>query len=110
MTDARDMVRVVRWPFPDGRFPPELGAVVMRSVLDGRRPALHVWHSPDNDWAIGDGIDDPNEPGACVATHIGHVVALDPSIAELAGMPPGTRADRSSAAAPWIISEEHGTD
>jgi hypothetical protein len=105
VSDAREMVRFVPWPFRGNRFPPELGAVVMRSVLEGRRPALLVWHSEDNDWAVGDGIDDPNAPGACVATHLGHVVALDPSIAELAGMPPGTRADRPSAAAPWTISE-----
>lgn len=104
MSDPRDMVRSMPWPFDDGRFPPELGAVVMHTVLDGRRPALLVWHSEDDDWAIGDGIDDPNEPDACVATHIAHVVARDPTVAELASMPPGTRADRPDRSSPWEIT------
>ena len=106
MSERPDMVRSMPWPFDDGRFPADLGAVVMHTVLDGRRPALLVWHSEDNDWAIGDGIDDPNEPGACVATHIAHVVARDPTLAELASMPPGSRADRPDPTAPWTIAPD----
>jgi hypothetical protein len=104
MSDPRDMVRSMPWPFEDWRFPAELGAVVMRTVLDGRRPALLVWHSEGNDWAVGDGIRDPNESGACVVTHIAHVVARDPTLAELAAMPPGTRADRPDRGSPWTIT------
>ncbi|CAN5138623.1 hypothetical protein BH23CHL9_BH23CHL9_09810 [soil metagenome] len=98
-----DMIRFVPWPFPGDRFPPELGVVVMRTVLDGRRPACLVWHSPDNDWAIGDGVDDPNAPGACVVTHLSHLLDLDPTLGELASMPPGHRADRSGPGAAWSV-------
>jgi hypothetical protein len=100
-----DMVRRRPWPFPDGRFPDDLGAVIQRTVLDGELPALVVAHSIDGDWLIGDGVNDPNLPGATVATHIRHVVDHDPAIGELAGLPPGRRADRRSAEDPWVESD-----
>jgi hypothetical protein len=102
--DARDMFRFVDWPFPDGEFPSHLGAVVMKSVLGGERPALHVVHLPDNGWAVADGIDDPNEEGATTVAHMHHLVTRDPALAELAALPPGCVADRQHASAPWVIS------
>ncbi len=98
------MVRVLSWPFPGGDFPAELGAVVMRTVLDGSRPVLQVAHFPDGAWAIGDG-DDPNAPEACVATHIWHAIERNSSIRELASMPPGHVADREAPRQPWVVSE-----
>ena len=84
-------------------FPRKLGAVVMRTVLAGA-PALQVTHFPDGEgWGITDG-GDPNAPGACIATHISHVVDIDPSLVELAAMAPGHVANREQAAGPWIIS------
>lgn len=100
MTHPTEMFRYMAWPFESGAFPPALGAVVMRSVLDGSRPALQVLHDPEGDWGITDG-GDPNVAGSCVATHIWHVVASDPSLEELASMPPGTQADRLTATDPW---------
>ena len=100
-----DMVRRRPWPFPGGRFPDDLGAVVQRTVLDGRLPALVVAHAEDGDWMVGDGVNDPNEPGATTATHMRHVVALDPSVGTLAELPPGRRADRESAAHEWVVSD-----
>jgi hypothetical protein len=29
---------------------------------------------------VGDGLNDPNVPGACVASHIHHVLARNPSV------------------------------
>jgi hypothetical protein len=99
-----DMVRRLRWPFPGGEFPEDLGAVVQRTVLDGRLPALVVAHADDGDWMVGDGVNDPNEPGATIATHMRHVVDRDPTVGALAELPPGSRADRESAAHPWVVS------
>jgi hypothetical protein len=99
------MVRTRSWPFPGGELPAELGAVVQRTVLDGVLPALMVAHAVDGSWMVADGVNDPNEPGASVVTHIRHVVARDPSIAELAGLAPGKRADRASREAPWTLSD-----
>lgn len=100
-----NMARRVPWPFPDGRFPEDLGAVVQRTVLEGELPALVVAHAADGDWMVGDGVTDPNGPGASVATHIRHVVDRDPSVGPLAAMPPGKRADRPSPTHPWVMSD-----
>jgi hypothetical protein len=81
----------------------------MKTVLDGSRPALHVAHFPDGDWAIGDG-DDPNALGSCIATHIWHAIERNSSIKELASMPPGHAADRDTPESPWIVSEWESDD
>lgn len=41
------MFQYLSWPFPNNEFPADLGAVVMRSVLDGLMPALQVLHDPE---------------------------------------------------------------
>ena len=99
------MVRRRQWPFPGAEFPDDLGAVVQRTVLDGQLPALVVAHAANGDWMVGDGINDPNEPAATVATHMRHVVARDASVGPLAALAPGKRADRRSAADPWVVSD-----
>ena len=98
------MVRRRPWPYPGGEFPHDLGAVVQRTVLDGQLPALTVAHAADGDWMVGDGVNDPNARGATVATHIRHVVDRDPSVGPLASLAPGSRADRETAAHPWVVS------
>jgi hypothetical protein len=99
------MFRDLPWPFPGGAFPAQLGAVVMRTVLSGDLPALQVVHFADNSWAIADGVNDPNEDGACVATHIWHVIARNSSVAELASLPPGMLAYRAAVGEPWVRSD-----
>jgi hypothetical protein len=66
-------------------------------------PALVVLHSRAGDWAIGDGVNDPNLPGACVATHIWHAIERNSSIAELASLPPGHEARRANPGDPWVV-------
>lgn len=104
---SREMIRRMPFPFPDGRFPPELGAVIQRTVLDGLEPAREVIHDAENDWVVGDGITDPNRPGASVASHIGHVVQRNSSVAALASLPLGHIATRPGPGAPWTIAEHH---
>ena len=66
------------FPFPDGRFPDSLGAVVQRTVLSGDFPAREVVHTPDGSWLIGDGVNDPNQPGACARPYLtGYPVSLE---------------------------------
>jgi hypothetical protein len=100
-----EMHRRLPWPFAGGEFPADLGAVVQRTVLDGVLPALMVAHAADGSWMVGDGVNDPNEPGASTATHLRHVVERDASIATLASLPPGRRADRASAGSAWVVSD-----
>ncbi|WP_395690682.1 hypothetical protein [Nocardioides sp.] len=94
-----------RLPFPyeGGRFPANLGALVQRTVLTGELPAREVVHTSDGSWAIGDGVNDPNLPGASVISHISHVVTMNSSVAALATMPPGHIAEREAAGGPWEI-------
>src|SRR5690349_16510246 len=98
-----EMWQFVDFPFPDDRFPGELGAVIQRTVLDGVLPARYVAHAADNSWLVGDSINDPNEEGAAVAAHIRHVVDRDPSLEQLATLPPGFQALRKSLDDPWEI-------
>jgi hypothetical protein len=102
--NSAEMHRHLPFPFPGGTFPATLGAVVQRTVLDRIEPARLVLHDIDGDWAIGDGANDPNLPNACIATHIAHVLTLDPTIAGLATLPPGHQAERETPADEWQIS------
>jgi hypothetical protein len=103
MPDSKEMARYMPWPFPEGVFPPTLGAVIQKTVLDGSMPALLVEHDADGGWAIGDGVNDPNEPGACVATHISHAIERNSSISDIAGLPPGHGARRRWPGDPWNV-------
>ena len=102
--DSREMFQHLPFPFPDGRFPSQLGAVVQLSVLEGREPARLVLHSEDNSWAVGDGINDPNVAGASVATHFSHALRRNSALAELASLPAGHQATRDGPGHPWVIT------
>ena len=97
------MFQHLPFPFADGVFPAQLGAVVQRTVLDCDEPAREVTHAADGSWLVGDGVHDPNEPGAAVATHLWHVIERNSSVAELATLPPGHVASRSGPGEPWRI-------
>jgi hypothetical protein len=75
--------------------------VVQLTVLNGLEPAREVVHSEDGSWLIGDGVNDPNLPGACAVTHISHAIAGNGAIAELATMPPGHMARRDEPGSEW---------
>ena len=96
----------VPWPLHDDQFPDVLGAVVMKSVFEGRRPALQVVHFDDGHWGVADGIDDPRVRNLIAARHPGHLLERDPSIGELATLPPGRKADRDAIGEPWTISDQ----
>jgi hypothetical protein len=98
------MIRNMPFPFPDGRFPPELGAVIQRTVLDGYEPAREVIHDEENNWAVGDGITDPNLSGASVASHMLHVLERNSSVVELSSLPMGYIATREGPGIPWVIT------
>lgn len=91
------------WPFEGDDFPPHLGAVVMRTILPGEQPAREVIHTFDNTWLVADGVNDPNAPGACVATHMSHVVEWNSSVAHLATLPPGHVAVRGGGGQRWKV-------
>jgi hypothetical protein len=101
---GHEVVRGVDFPFPGDRFPEQLGAVVQRTVLDGREPARVVIHDEDGDWLVGDGVNDPNEDGACVMACMHCVCDADQAVASLATLPVAYQAYRSDVGEPWTFS------
>ena len=85
------------WPFDQ---PPNCAAITLRSIVFGGAPILHVTHDEDDDGWQFLGFDDAREDDACVVA-MKTVVAKDPSVLELADMPPGWHAWRRSRDAPW---------
>jgi hypothetical protein len=100
----------VAWPYEDSRFPPDLGVIVMRTILDGEMPVLQVVHAPEDWWGFADGVNSPNGD-ASITAHVHHVLDLDPSLVQLATLQPGSKADRDDPDAPWVVTEfEYGED
>jgi hypothetical protein len=91
------------FPFPGDRFPSNLGAVVQRTVVDGKEPARQVVHDADGSWLVGDGLNDPNVQGACTVIALVQLTVRDPSLGKLATLEPGHLAWRSSTDLPWQI-------
>jgi hypothetical protein len=107
---AHEIFQHLPFPFPGGRFPLELGAVVQRTVLDGIEPAREVIHTADGSWLVGDGVNDPNLDGACVVTGFRHVVDDDPTVEQLASIEPGHLAWRRSTESPWQVGPHEFPD
>jgi len=99
-----EIFRSLPFPFDGGEFPATLGAVVQATVLSGEQPVREVVHASDGSWLVGDGVNDPNEPGAVGVTHIWHAIRLNPSMTELATMSPGHIATRTGPGDRWIIT------
>jgi hypothetical protein len=57
-------------------------------------PAREVIHTEEGDWLIGDGVSDPNAPGASITTHLWHAIERNSSNAELASLRPAPSGDR----------------
>ncbi len=104
------MFQFLPFPFDGGVFPKQLGAVIQRTVLRGDEPAREVVHADDGSWLVGDGVNDPNEPGASTASHIWHAIEQNSSMVELANMPPGHIAKRSGPSDPWLVAAHHWND
>jgi len=109
-SDVGEIRQHLPFPFEGGRFPKDLGAVVQGTVLSGDIPARQVVHTTDGCWLIGDGVSDPNLPGASMVSQISHAVQWNRSIAELATMGPGHIAERTDPGHPWHIGVLEGSE
>ena len=91
------MDRPADWPFED---PPNLAVITSRAIVSGDDWIAYVSHDEDDGgWQFHGpeaiGIDD----AAVVALRT--IFDKDPSIAELADLPPGWQASREAPDAPW---------
>lgn len=84
------------WPFDQ---PPNAAAITVRSVLDGA-PILFVSHDEDDDgWQFLDGEEVSEDEARIIGMQT--AVGLDPSITEVADLPPGWIAWRDAPGSPW---------
>ena len=95
MSEDAEIFRQLPFPFDNDAFPANLGAVVQCRILDGTERAREVTHAADGSWLIGDGVNDPNEPGAVV-------VERNSSVADLTTLPSGHIARRKDHGGVWI--------
>ncbi len=85
------------WPFDQA---PNVAAITVRSILDGA-PILHVSHDADDDgWQFLDGRDVVMEDGRVIG--MSTALRLDPSLREIADLPPGWIASRPDRDSPWV--------
>jgi len=85
------------WPFDQPR---NCATISLRSVVFEGAPVLHVSHDDDDHgWQFLGGGEFTEADACVIALH--EAVALDPSVLELADLPPGWRAWRRSRSAPW---------
>jgi len=85
------------WAFDQG---PGVAAITTAAVLEGREPVRIVEHdADDHSWTFLCGT--TSDPGDGRVVAMGQIVALDPTLVEVAELPPGWTATRSGAGAEW---------
>ena len=86
------------WKFPSS---PHTRAFLSETVHQGKEPVTYVSHdAEDGVWQfLGDSMSDGGEP---VLSCLHHPVDNDPSLRELADLPPGWSAQRAKPGEPWI--------
>jgi hypothetical protein len=89
---------VSTWPF---EAPPNTAAITLRSIAFHGAPILLVTHDQeDGQWQFLDGSDAPDPQDACIIA-LSNVLALDPSIQQIADLPEGWIAHREHAGSTW---------
>jgi len=84
------------WPFDQG---PNVAAITVRSVVNGD-PILYVSHdSGDHSWQFLDGRPPDVEEVRVIAMH--EALRIDPTLRQIADLPPGWIAWRKGASGPW---------
>lgn len=85
------------WPFDQA---PNVAAITTRFVLEDKFPILRVTHySDDHDWAFVCGTTNVTEDGRVIS--MGEALKIDPTLREIADLPPGWSAWRTKVGAPW---------
>ena len=83
---------------------PNVAAVTSDRVLDGAAVCLVVHYSDDASWAFLDGGTFDVARGKLIG--MGEVLGIDPSLREVADLPPGWTATRTHVGAPWQRAQD----
>lgn len=87
------------WPWDQA---PTCGVFTLKSILFEGAPILHVTHDlEDHGWQFLGWEDAERDDAALVS--LAEVSRLDPTVLEVAHIPPGWRAWRRSREDPWTI-------
>jgi hypothetical protein len=87
----------MRWPFDQA---PDVAAITTRQVIEQRLPVLSVTHySDDHSWAFTCGTTEVTEDGRVIAMR--EALEIDPSLREVADLPPGWTARRQKVGHAW---------
>ena len=85
------------WPWDQA---PNAAAITLRSVLDGA-PILFVSHDSDDDgWQFLDGLSRA-DPADARLIGMREVLRRDPTLRDIADLPPGWVAHRDGVGEPW---------
>lgn len=88
------------WPFHEGK---NRATFTTRQVIEEDHPILLVSHDVDGDWQFLCGTTSRSEDAKIVS--LGSALKLDPTIAELADLSEGWRAERPDVKSPWRRSK-----
>jgi hypothetical protein len=91
LTDPNDP-----WPWDQA---PNVAALTVRSILEGA-PILSVFHDADDDgWQFLDGQPPDSSEARVIGTS--EVLRVDPTLREVADLPPGWMASRERVGGAW---------
>lgn len=94
------------WPFDQAE---NIAAITTRQVLDENYPILEVVHySDDHSWAFTCGTTDESNDGKVVG--MGRIVEKDPTLKEIASLPPGWGAWREKVGGQWTRYSKPATE
>jgi hypothetical protein len=94
------------WPFDQPR---NAASISLRSIVFGGAPILHVTHDEDDHGWQFLSFEDAREDDGCLVG-LEAIVRKDPSVLELADLPPGWHAWRRSRDAPWQRAPQTSSD
>ena len=87
----------IPWPFDDL---PNVVTLTLRRIMHGQAPIRYVTHDADDGmWQFLDG--EAAREDEVMLVGLAEILARDPTIAELADLPLGWWANRTSTQAPW---------
>lgn len=86
-----------RWPFLYGRHD---AMITLKRIIKGGAPILYIVHDDDG-YQFLDGEPCTEEDGAVVGLEA--MLNIDPTLAEIACLPPGFCASRKEATGPWSV-------
>ena len=85
------------WPFEDQ---PDVAVFTSKRVIHEKRPIMWVTHDEDDGaWQFHDGRRVATSDAMLIG--LGEIVGIDPTVLELADLPPGWEAWRETPNEPW---------